>query len=416
MSVSLPIGLPNPGNYCYINASIQCIKYIEPIINMINNNHSYDTYISKLLTLLNITGILPQPEIKSRVDKILLALDKDGTDDVITKLIQEQNSNIGEFTFLLKKLGTDCNKLYLYVALRDLLVNMIRNDKPINTIPFYTVCKWVTNQYGIQHLVDGRQNDSTEFLMCLFDYLHDSHSVPITLDIDKAILDMPEPELETKPVNIRIEYGLYRDIHSRYSKSYTVFNEELYFYNLSIVKCGKCKHLSFNYSPYNVLCLPIKEQCDQSIYNCLDGFYSREELDKDYKCEKCKNNENNIIEKKILTKPKTLIICLKRFEYKVIGNTGIPIKIGSKIDYPSILNISKYYPATIIAEKENIYRLIGVINHSGMLNFGHYYSYCYDKYLQSWISFNDERVTKIDESSVLNNSAAYLLFYEKITG
>ena len=196
----------------------------------------------------------------------------------------------------------------------------------------------------------------------------------------------------------------------------------LYFYNLNIVKCGKCGFASFNYSPYNILCLPIKGvSATQSIYECLDSLYSRELLDCDYKCDKCKNTAGNTIEKKMLTKPQTLCICFKRFEYKsfsaginIRGMGGMSVKKNTRIDYPMILNIGKYYPGQSGKANDNVYKLVGVVNHVGNVNFGHYYSYCYDNELQSWLNFNDSNITPIDISTVLLNPAAYMLFYEKV--
>jgi ubiquitin C-terminal hydrolase len=263
------------------------------------------------------------------------------------------------------------------------------------------------------HIVGGGQNDAVEFLMCILDYLHDSHSQPIDINIPEEVLKLSDAELDMLSLGKRIRYGLLRDINTRYAKEHTTFNKELYFYILNMVCCAKCEHISLNYNPYNILCLSLNNTSNgQTIYDCMDKMFSQEVLDCEYKCEKCKNPTGNTIEKKILTRPKTLIICLKRFEYHnpLFG----PMKINSSVTYPLMLDISKYYPLEESEPANNLYKLTCVVNHIGRVNYGHYYSYCYDAERECWFNFNDDLVSIIPPDIVLNNSNAYILFYQKV--
>lgn len=448
-SISLNSGINNPGNFCYINSSIQCFRHIKPIINLINNNTDFDSYMGDILNLLDIKGILASNEIKSRIKRIRENHNLYTTH--INTIITNHGSSPEEFNYMLDKVERECYKIYLYVGLRNLLIQLNKNiDNPVDASNFYKLCNYVTRGTGMNHIVNGDQNDCMEFIMCLIDYLHDSHSIPVKTDINPDILKISDTDIGMMPLPKRIKYGLIKDIHMRYSKSYTSFNKELYFYNLNMVKCGKCEYVSLNYSPYNILCLPIhdsvhtvftglqaqnntngkmgtefnvngilKNDTDNSqsytIYNCLDKMFCKELLDTEYKCEKCKNTAGNTIEKKILTKPTTLIICLKRFDFKILpGGFGTPIKINRNIEYPHVLNIGKYYPIIPGDESENIYKLVGVINHIGMMNYGHYFSYCYDSEKECWFNYNDNHVSRINIKDVINNPNAYVLFYEKV--
>ena len=69
------------------------------------------------------------------------------------------------------------------------------------------------------------------------------------------------------------------------------------YYNLTVIKCAKCKHENLNASPYSTLSLPIPNNDSISIFNCLNNISLPEELD-GYKCDKCKNDEGNFMEKK----------------------------------------------------------------------------------------------------------------------
>ena len=59
-----------------------------------------------------------------------------------------------------------------------------------------------------------------------------------------------------------------------------------------------------------------------------------------------------------------------------------------------------------------MYDLVGVINHYGSMNFGHYVAFAKNSITDQWYEFNDSSVSMITEGSVCN-SAAYVLFYKR---
>ena len=58
------------------------------------------------------------------------------------------------------------------------------------------------------------------------------------------------------------------------------------------------------------------------------------------------------------------------------------------------------------------YNLFAISNHSGSLDFGHYYAQC--KIENYWYELNDSKVTKLSELQ-MESSHVYALFYEKMT-
>ena len=66
------------------------------------------------------------------------------------------------------------------------------------------------------------------------------------------------------------------------------------------------------------------------------------------------------------------------------------------------------------------YELYGVINHAGVMNGGHYYSYIRDyntsngKFDKNWMVCNDTQVNSISENEALNSKNAYILFYHTV--
>ena len=71
----------------------------------------------------------------------------------------------------------------------------------------------------------------------------------------------------------------------------------------------------------------------------------------------------------------------------------------------------------IIIEDEvsftNKYSLIATINHSGILNRGHYWAFIKDLHSSAWYSCNDKPVFNVEENYV-NNTTSYILFYCKV--
>ena len=408
----MPPGLLNPGNFCYINSAVQALIHTQPILKFIIASQKYDTTLGNLLKYLGITKAITQAELTAIITRF--KLNNEGEVDRVAASLDILPAHMDLF---LKKIEKELPKVYLYVGFRDLIKTLkdpAKQDSALDITGFYRLCAFITRDTAMAHIVDGGQNDAVEFIMCLIDYLHDSHSMPGVVDIDPAVMALTDAEVDALPINQRIRCGLLRTIHYNYKRSYTPLYNEVYFYMLNIVICQQCQYHSLNYSPYNMLCLPLnKSSPGQTLYDTLDTLFCRETLDCEYKCEKCGNKTGNCIEKKLLTPPKTLMICLKRFDYKVIQGMGVPYKVDLKIMYPMILDVGKYHPSEAI--EYNTYKLVAVINHMGHLNYGHYYSYCYHEDLGSWFSYNDAHVAKMTEADVLNHSQhAYILFYERI--
>ncbi len=58
------------------------------------------------------------------------------------------------------------------------------------------------------------------------------------------------------------------------------------------------------------------------------------------------------------------------------------------------------------------YKLQCVINHTGNMHGGHYFTYCLNEDTDKWYEFNDRDVKQIHDTRVVT-SHAYLLFYTR---
>ena len=142
-----------------------------------------------------------------------------------------------------------------------------------------------------------------------------------------------------------------------------------------------------------------------TLDQCLKLFTMHETLDEDnkWKCEECENSSQAIRKISIWKPSDLLIIHLKRFNHK-------KEKINGLVQYPIILDISKYVEGTINGNPR--YELYSVINHVGGYNGGHYYSYC--KHTDgNWFIFNDAAVQPLNQSQIISKEA-YILFYQRM--
>lgn len=151
----------------------------------------------------------------------------------------------------------------------------------------------------------------------------------------------------------------------------------------------------------------------------LNGLLSPEMLtgDNQYEIDGTKIDAKHITRLKQI--PPILMLQLRRFEFNT--RNGRRDKINDKFDISLKINIAPLLEdyETNKSHKE-IYKLHGIIMHSGSADSGHYISYVRMK--QGWVEFNDSEVSRVEQDYVLNRAAAkgsiencnaYLLVYMK---
>jgi len=191
-----------------------------------------------------------------------------------------------------------------------------------------------------------------------------------------------------------------------------------------------CGHMSVKFDPFLIWSIPIfplriRDRQSEGIplQDCMDRYVMRSQFDLEnkYHCEKCKNS-NASHKSSIWMLPDNLIIHIKRFSFDHESKKSS--KIIDPIDFPlENLDLSSYISTSnevLINTKESKlignykYKLTAVVNHSGNINEGHYYTFAKNQN-GSWYCFNDTLVSKISDLSQINvnNKNAYILFYSK---
>ncbi|KAJ5988104.1 hypothetical protein N7481_003314 [Penicillium waksmanii] len=150
-----------------------------------------------------------------------------------------------------------------------------------------------------------------------------------------------------------------------------------------------------------------------SLDECLDEFGKEEILEEQesWFCPRCKTHTRAKKKFDLWSTPDVLVVHLKRF---CIINRYRRMKLDTLVDFPlEELDLSKYITGPDDG-KPMKYDLIGVDNHSGSMNGGHYTAYCKNFEDGRWYDFNDSSVYDIDNNKArVVSSRAYLLFYRR---
>jgi ubiquitin carboxyl-terminal hydrolase 8 len=321
-------GLINQGNTCYLNSIIQCITHL-----FIFNNNNVDFTI----------------EIDVKKDNPLLK----------------------EWLLLQENIIKDSNE-------------------PLNILAFieqFMVCISNSNY----DFYSFNQNDVSEFITLLFEFIHTSIKSKKNMTIEGT----PQNELDNiaiQSMNNWIQF---------FNNDYSYIIKSSYSQLLIKTECRLCNYKTYNHDPIQILTLELKNNDD--LEDILHEYIKPSILDRhnEWKCDKCHKINTPIRHTVFWNLSNIVIIQLKLYSNNLQ-------KINTKIRFPLNLDMSKY---TINYNDNNTnYKLYGICCQSGHLQGGHYYSICYNKYDNKWRRYNDSQVSEINTSEVLSESP-YCLFY-----
>jgi hypothetical protein len=154
------------------------------------------------------------------------------------------------------------------------------------------------------------------------------------------------------------------------------------------------------------LLLPGGVFSEVSLEQCLAELTQESALDSDnqWNCPKCAIAVRAQTSIALWAMPPVLIVHLKRFQKIAIG---VHRKIESNVIYPDELDLGPF------SRDGGRYRLIGVVDHLGCMNSGHYIAKVWESRRQSWYRFSDSLIEQCGPAAV-HSQNAYILFYERI--
>lgn len=158
---------------------------------------------------------------------------------------------------------------------------------------------------------------------------------------------------------------------------------------------------------------PHSSKLEKMLKNFFDySFFTQKKHE--YKCERCKKQSTYAFKKFYMFRPpEVLVLCVKKFAKSKFSLFGRWMKSSVNVTYPEILDLSQYMINVNLTDQTNkgLYRLLGVVHHSGGLGGGHYTSYIRKN--EKWYYISDSYYKESSLKSALN-ADAYLVFYEKI--
>lgn len=356
-------GLKNMGNTCYMNATLQCLSNIRPLRHYFLHGR-YQTAIN----------------LENRMGGTLAT----------------------QFALLLHDLWKESRKISpSWLGFGDR-----RQSTPADARKLKQAMeRWAPQFQGY------RQEDSQEFLRFLLDGLHE--------DLNRITVRPPYVELKDIEGETDHEKG------NRWWRNYLERNDslitELFCGQLkSAVRCLSCGYTSTSFDPFLDVSLPIPQNDDlfssvsgrgKTLAQCFEKFEQEELLEGSNQvyCSKCKSHQ--AVRKRIsfYRFPAVLVVHLKRFSSlsrKVLDDVWFPTEdmdLSAHVD-----SESKRY----IHQPSPVYDLLGIVNHFGASNGGHYTCYARQTTADPWVSYNDAQVRVLSGNNV-RSSSAYVLFYTR---
>ena len=269
----------------------------------------------------------------------------------------------------------------------------------INTNASYVDITDFKNAFGEKHpAYQGYiQNDSQEFCRVLLE--------DINTELNEVKTQSEYKELPNSDKKTKAERDEEFDLNFQ-EREKSIITELFY---AQIISTFICECESTTYSFQKILDFPLllpENTPNIDIKELLKNYFKSEKIDFEIKCEKCEKVLQHTKEIKISRPPEILILSLQRIDQTTQK------KNECLVTFPPILDMSEFIDKDCGFDKEPMYNLFAIVNHSGNIDFGHYNSYIKFKDSEDFYDFNDSVVTNIgkDIDSFPN---AYALFYVK---
>ena len=297
--------------------------------------------------------------------------------------------NIKAFSLLILKANKKDDDILL--SFKNLLKSLYYSkQQSVSLVEFKT---YFSRKYKV---FEGKKdNDSTFFLLYLFQYLQNNLRKP-----KRKVTNLNE--FSFLKLKTQEKQELVKFLNTYEPKYYSALHDLFFGYQMSEIICSGCNKLEISFQSFNILHLSLYDGNTKltSLEQCINSFlYTKDKKGSDnFKCSKCHRKcLSHVIS--LVKLPPILIINLKRVGERSIYNHDIQIPIILKTS-----NIEKL-------EKFNMeYELIGFIKHFGSENSGHNVAYTKNIFDNNWYCFDDNKVAKIVKYLSTNNS--FLLFYQ----
>ena len=297
----------------------------------------------------------------------------------------------------LKTHETTAKNGYLLKEWVDLYNLMWNKNSIISPNRFLKVIQTVSKDNNNSHFVGFDQNDSTEFFYFIIQIFHST--LKQAPDTDSLLKYQMSHHAKDK--------SFCSFLNSRHKDDYS-FIDALFstYIKIEFIDKKTNKTLSVNYENFYILDIALPQL---TVVECLDHHFSPEELNAENDNQYYDDTEGvykDVIKRStIYNSPLYMIVQLKRWNLNLKKNQRV-------IQYdPQGISMKKYHHPKSIDKSNSDYELFGIINHSGNVFGGHYYSYM-KGFNGKWYEFNDTAVKEI-QITKLHSNKNYCFIYRR---
>ncbi|KAJ8078640.1 ubiquitin-specific protease ubp15 [Marasmius tenuissimus] len=169
----------------------------------------------------------------------------------------------------------------------------------------------------------------------------------------------------------------------------------------SYIKCVNVDYESSRIEEFNDIQLNVKGL--KNLYESFKDYVAVETLDGENKYQAegfgLQDAKKGIIFESF---PPVLHLQLKRFEYDI--QRDAMVKINDRHEFPFEIDLEEFLDPSADRSQPWVYRLAGVLVHSGDLHGGHYFALIKPDRDTRWLKFDDDRVTPVTDKEVLEEN------------
>ena len=353
-------GLYNIGSTCYMNATLQCLLHVSPLVAYFIEIYLKQKHYEKLLK------INESAPTKGKISQAFLGIIK-AIGQKGNKIID--NNSMGTKTTVYKK------------------------SQAVSPENFQKTVGTFNPQFR-----NLEANDSKDLILYLLQVMHQELNYWTN---NQAFNGYPD---QYNRVNTFQAFVFSYDATNK-----SIISDLFYGTSENTTKCDVCNKIIYNCQKFEFLTFGVCKynQKEFNLYNGFDDYIKFDQLtgDNQYYCNNCKKLCDAKIRTTILIPPNYLLINIDYGKNKKY--------MPSSINYDEEIDISKYVS---LPNQGNKYKIIGICSHlgdSGM--YGHYVAYCKNKKDNKWYQFNDSFVSGANfENIKTTGGTPYLLLYERI--
>ncbi|KAG2020400.1 ubiquitin carboxyl-terminal hydrolase 5 [Coprinopsis cinerea AmutBmut pab1-1] len=169
----------------------------------------------------------------------------------------------------------------------------------------------------------------------------------------------------------------------------------------SYIKCVNVDYESSRTEAFNDIQLNVKGM--KNLYESFKDYVAVEMLDGENKYQAegfgLQDAKKGIIFESF---PPVLHLQLKRFEYDI--QRDAMVKINDRHEFPFEIDLEEFLDPAADRSQPWVYKLTGVLVHSGDLHGGHYFALIKPDRNSRWLKFDDDRVTPVTDKEVLEEN------------